>query len=184
MPNKPSTSPTGTSSSTSAPRSCRESLRGDRHGAPTVRRRPGGTPRGFRRRRRPGRHRLWPQGPLHRRPRRRMVGQPFQDRGPLPRLARPRRQVRRPHGAQRGLVVGRRRGQACRRLAQLDGRRGRPVRQLSEGIDPRGRRDPRRAPAIVPPELFDMVSRAPACRAWKSSISEPRHPATVPGGAR
>ena len=71
-------------------------------------------------------------------------------RGALPRLARPHGQVRPPRGA-----PARTSGQSTpkasrRRLARLDRHRRRPLRQRPEGIDPRGRRDARRAPGQGP----------------------------------
>ena len=80
--------------------------------------------------------------------------------GPLPRLARPNRQVRRPHGAQSRLLDGRRRGQTGPgwrgHLGIGDVRYGSSPQELTLEVvatldELLGK---------VPPELFDMVARA------------------------
>ena len=102
---------------------------------------------------------------------------------PLPRLARPRGQVRRPHGASRrvgGSVDAEGKPAGWRGWI---GRRGRPLRKLPKESTIEVVPTLEELREKVPTELFEMVRGRPANRRWKSSTSEPRRPARVPGGA-
>ena len=136
----------------------RQPLGGDLRCPSSLRRRRGGPARGLRRDHRPGRARQGPQGPVHRRPPRRMGQHVVQPRRDLPRLPRPEGQVRPPHRAQPRLhrwstprasrpagaaISGSATSATGARPASRPSRSSRTLEELRDKI---------------PPQLYDMVA--------------------------
>ena len=149
----------------------RQPLRGDRRRAQALRRRPGGPPRGLRRRRRPRGRRLRAQGPVHGVLVGEWVDSQRQARRPLPRLARPRGQVRPPRRAQRRVVDRRLRGQAGRLARHLG------IGDVRYGAPRRSRPSRSSRPSTSSATRFrpssSTWSRAPlVSRPWRSSTSD------------
>ena len=142
-----STSPMETSPSTSAHRSSPATTSRRRSPLPSVAivDVEEGRRGGLRRDHRSGRARQGPKGPLRRRPPRRVGHHVVQPRRDVPRLPRPDGQVRPPHRTEPRLHDGRRRRQAGRLAGLPRHRRTSATGRTPAEVDPRGRRDARRA---------------------------------------